>query len=345
MLLREAGLSSAEVMALRTAIRDVYDIRQLRAGQPYSIEVAPEGQLFRFTYEIDAQHMLEVERQEQSFVGRLLPIEYEHKERVVNAVIDDSLFEAFAEQDEDLRIAADLAEIFAWDIDFYTDLRSGDTVRLVLEDRYRDGRRTGYHRILAAELVNQERVFRAVYYASAEDSGTYYRPDGRAMRRMFLRSPLQYTRISSPFSPRRLHPILKQYRPHLGIDYAAPLGTPVRSVGDGVVTWAGSKGANGKMVTIQHDRVYATYYLHLSRFADAMRVGKRVTQGEIIGYVGSSGRSTGPHLDFRMTKHGKFLNPLGHDTVEAAPLPRHVLPTFRAYARRLLTALGTVEYR
>jgi murein DD-endopeptidase MepM/ murein hydrolase activator NlpD len=344
-LLREAGLSSAEVMALRTAIRDVYDIRQLRAGQPYSIEVAPEGQLLRFTYEIDAQHMLEVERQEQSFVGRLLPIEYEHKERVVNAVIDASISEALAEQGEDLRIAADLVEIFAWDIDFYTDLRSGDTVRLVLEDRYRDGRRTGYHRILAAELVNQERVFQAVYYSGEEENGTYYRPDGSAMRRMFLRSPLQYTRISSQFSPRRFHPILKQYRPHLGIDYAAPTGTPVRSVGDGVVTWAGPKGANGKMITIQHDRVYLTYYLHLLRFADAIRVGKRVTQGEIIGYVGSSGRSTGPHLDFRMTKHGKFLNPLGHDTVEATPLPRHVLPTFQAYAKRLLRALGAGEYR
>jgi murein DD-endopeptidase MepM/ murein hydrolase activator NlpD len=332
-------------MSLREAIRDLYDIRHLRAGQPYSVEVAPEGQLLRFTYEIDAQYLLEVERQEQTFVGRLTPIGYEHKERVVSATINASLYEALADQGEDLRIAADLVEIFSWDIDFYTDLRRGDMLRLVLEDRYRDGRRIGYHRILAAELVNQERSVQAVYYPLEDDHGTYYRPDGRSMRRMFLRSPLQYTRISSQFSPSRFHPILKQYRPHLGIDYAAPMGTPVRSVGDGVVTWAASKGANGKMVTVRHNSVYSTYYLHLSRFAPDIRVGDRVSQGQIIGYVGSTGLSTGPHLDFRMTKNGRFLNPLGHNNVEAPPLSREVLPAFQAYAKRLLIALATSDGR
>jgi murein DD-endopeptidase MepM/ murein hydrolase activator NlpD len=332
-------------MSLREAIREIYDIHHLRAGQPYSVEVAPEGQLLRFTYEINAQYLLEVERQEQTFVGRLTPIGYAHKERVVSATINATLYEALADQGEDLRIAADLVEIFAWDIDFYTDLRRGDMLRLVLEDRYRDGRRIGYHRILAAELVNQERSVQAVYYPLEDDHGTYYRPDGRSMRRRFLRSPLQYTRISSQFSPSRFHPILKQYRPHLGIDYAAPMGTPVRSVGDGVVTWAASKGANGKMVTVRHNSVYSTYYLHLSRFAPDIRVGDRVSQGQIIGYVGSTGLSTGPHLDFRMTKNGQFLNPLGHNNVEAPPLPREVLPAFQAYAKRLLIALTTSDGR
>jgi murein DD-endopeptidase MepM/ murein hydrolase activator NlpD len=340
-LLQGAGASAAEVTALREAIRDVYDIRQLRAGQPYSLEVTPEGQLLRFTYEIDPQHILEVERQDQTFVGRLTPIPYKHKERVVHATIRASLYETLAAQGEDVRLAADLAEIFACDVDFYTDLRRGDTLRMILEDRYRDGKRIGYRRILAAELSNQAHVFQAIYYPGEGDTGAYYRPDGRSMRRMFLRSPLQYTRISSQFSPRRFHPILKRYRPHLGIDYAAPLGTPVRSVGDGVVTWVGSKGGNGKMVAIQHNRVYATYYLHLSRFANDIQVDDRVTQGQIIGYVGSTGLSTGPHLDFRMTKNGRFLNPLGHDNVEAQPLPREVLPAFRAYAKRLLVALDT----
>jgi murein DD-endopeptidase MepM/ murein hydrolase activator NlpD len=297
--------------------------------------------LLRFTYEIDAQHMLEVERQAQTFVGRLAPIAYEHRERVLQATMQTSLYATLAERGEDLRIAADLAEIFAWDVDFYTDMRSGDAFRVLLEERYRDGKPVGYHRILAAELLKQERVLQAVYYPREEDSGAYYRPDGHSMRRMFLRSPLQYTRISSQFSPRRLHPILKQYRPHLGIDYAAPMGTPVCSVADGVVVWAAQKGGNGKMVTVRHNPVYSTYYLHLSRFANGIRVGDRVSQGQIIGYVGSSGLSTGPHLDFRMTKHGKFLNPLGHNDVAAPPLSREVLPNFRAYARRLLVALDT----
>jgi murein DD-endopeptidase MepM/ murein hydrolase activator NlpD len=344
-LLQGAGVSAVEVTALREAIRDVYDMRQLRAGQPYSLEMAPEGQLLRFTYEIDTQHILEVERQEQTFVGRLTPITYEHKERVVHATIRASLYEALVAQGEDVRLAADLAEIFACDVDFYTDLHRGDTFRVVLEDRYRDGKRVGYRRILAAELSNQAHVFQAVYYPREGDTGTYYRPDGRSMRRMFLRSPLQYTRISSQFSPRRFHPILKRYRPHLGIDYAAPMGTPVRSVGDGVVTWIGSKGGNGKMVVIQHNHAYSTYYLHLLRFANDMQVDDRVTQGQIIGYVGSTGLSTGPHLDFRMTKNGRFLNPLGHNNVEAQPLPRAVLPVFRAYAKRLLVALNTATGR
>ena len=344
-LLQRAGVKAAEVMALREAIREVYDVWHLRAGQPYSLEMTPEGQLLRFTYEIDTQHILEVERQDQTFVGRLTPIAYEHKERVVHAIIRASLYETLAAQGEDVRIAADLAEIFAWDVDFYTDLRHGDTFRLVLEDRYRDGKRVGYQRILAAELINQARVFQAVYYPRAGDGGTYYRPDGRAMRRMFLRSPLQYTRISSQFSPRRFHPILKQYRPHLGIDYAAPMGTPVRSVGDGVVTWIGRKGGNGKMVTIRHNRAYSTYYLHLSRFANDIQVDDHVTQGQIIGYVGSTGFSTGPHLDFRMTKNGRFLNPLAHNNVEAQPLPHEALPAFRAYAKRLLVALDTAAGR
>jgi murein DD-endopeptidase MepM/ murein hydrolase activator NlpD len=328
-------------MTLHEAIREIYDIQHLRVGQPYSIAVTPVGQLLRFTYDIDAQHTLAVERQAQTFVGRLTAIAYEHRERVVQATIQTSLYAALAERGEDQQIAADLAEIFAWEVDFYTDLRRGDAFRVLLEERYRDGKAVGYHRILAAELTNQERVLQAVYYPREEDDGAYYRPDGRSIRRMFLRSPLQYTRISSQFSPRRFHPILKQYRPHLGIDYAAPMGTPVRSVADGVVAWAARKGGNGKMVTVRHNTVYSTYYLHLSRFAPGLRVGDHVSQGQIIGYVGSSGLSTGPHLDFRMTRHGKFLNPLSHNDIVAPPLSREVLPDFRAYAQRLLVALDT----
>jgi murein DD-endopeptidase MepM/ murein hydrolase activator NlpD len=180
-----------------------------------------------------------------------------------------------------------------------------------------------------------------VYYPAQEDQGTYYRPDGSAIRRMFLRSPLHYTRISSQFSPHRFHPLLGQYRPHLGIDYAAPAGTPVRSVADGVIAWAGMKGASGNLVEVRHNSVYSTFYLHLSRFAHNIQVGKRVAQGEVIGYVGATGLATGPHLDFRLTKEGKYLNPLEHNhkSIEAPPLPRETLPAFRAHAKRLLAEL------
>jgi murein DD-endopeptidase MepM/ murein hydrolase activator NlpD len=244
-----------------------------------------------------------------------------------------------------LQIAADLVEIFAWDIDFHTDLRAGDTFRVLLDERYRDGKFVGYHRILAAEMVNQQRLLQAVYYVAPEAQSTYYRPDGTPVRRMFLRSPLQYTRISSQFSHHRFHPVLGQYRPHLGIDYAAPTGTPVRSVADGVIAWAGMKGASGNMVEVRHNSIYSTFYLHLSRFASEVHVGKRVVQGEVIGYVGSTGLATGPHLDFRLTKAGKYLNPLDHKSIEAPPLPREGLPAFRTHARRLLAELTNAPRR
>jgi murein DD-endopeptidase MepM/ murein hydrolase activator NlpD len=342
-LLRRAGVSAKEVLTLQRATRSVYDIRRLRVGQPYRIEVTAEGLLQRFGYEVDAEHRLEVVRQDQTFVGQLQPIVYERKQRVVQGTVYGSLYETLASQEETPRIAADLADVFAWEVDFHTDVRDGDTFRVLIEERYRDGALVGYHRIVAAELVSRQQVFQAVYFPPEKDGGAYYHPDGRSMRRMFLRSPLRYTRISSRFSHRRFHPVLKRYRPHLGIDYAAPIGTPVRSVADGVVVRAGRRGANGKMVQIRHNSVYSTYYLHLSRFARGVRRGTRVAQGQLIGYVGSTGLSTGPHLDFRITKHGKYLNPLRNKNIAAPPLPQRALPAFQVYAERLLAKLTNAE--
>jgi len=269
------------------------------------------------------------------------------KRRLLQGTIHGSLYAALAAHGESPQMAAELAEIFAWDIDFHTDLRRGDSFRVLIEERYRHGKSVGSPRILAAEMVNRQRVFQAVSYPSQADHGTYYRPDGSAIRRMFLRSPLHYSRISSPFSLHRFHPILGQYRPHLGIDYAAPAGTPVRSVADGVIAWAGMKGASGNMVEVRHNSVYSTFYLHLSRFASEVQVGKRVAQGEVIGYVGATGLATGPHLDFRLSKEGKYLNPLEHSnkSLEAPPLPRQALPAFRAHARRLLAELRSAPRR
>ncbi|MGQ4806908.1 hypothetical protein NKDENANG_00245 [Candidatus Entotheonellaceae bacterium PAL068K] len=335
-MLRQAGMNAADLIKLQKAVRSVYNIRHLRIGQPYRLQVTTDGQLCWFVYEINTQHRLVVERRGQTFVGRLESIIYEHRQRLVQGTIRGSLYETLASQGETPKIATDMRDIFAREVDFYTDLQAGDTFRLLIEERYRNGKRIGYHRILAAELVNRRQVKQVVYYPPNQKNGAYYRPDGRAMRHMFLRSPLRYSRISSRFSHRRFHPILKRYRPHFGIDYAAPLGTPVRSVADGVVAVAQHRGASGNMIEIGHDRVYSTYYLHLSHFARGVRVGKRVVQGQIIGYVGSTGLATGPHLDFRLTKHGKYLNPLRLRNIEAPPLPSRALPMFKTYAKQVL---------
>lgn len=195
---------------------------------------------------------------------------------------------------------------------------------------------------MAAELVNRGRLIQTVYYQHDQMEG-YYQPDGRSMRSLFLRSPLQYTRISSRFSHSRFHPILKRRRPHLGVDLAAPLGTPVRAIGNGQVIWAGLKGPNGKMVKIKHDERYTSYYLHLANYADGIEAGTQVEQGQVIGYVGSTGLSTGPHLDFRLTENGQYVNPLKQQNLSAPPLAQAILPKFQLYAKRLIKKLDQVK--
>ena len=337
-----AGVDAAQVITLRRTIRAAYDIRRLRVGQPYSIQATPNGQLQHFTYEIDSQRRLTVERRNDTFIGRVESIPYQRRERVVSVRINDSIYTALVSRGESPRLVSDFADIFAWKVDFLTDLRQGDTFRLLIEERLREGSPPRYHRILAAELVNKGQVLQAVRFVGKHHTA-YYRPDGRSLRGRFLRSPLRYTRISSRFSRRRLHPILKRYRPHWGVDYAAPSGTPVHSVAKGTVRWVGRKGGSGKMIKIRHDSLYMTYYLHLSRYARGMRPGVHVEQGQLIGYVGSTGLSTGPHLDFRLTKKGRYINPMRQKSMEAPPLSKKALPAFRTRAQQLLAKLEQVQ--
>ena len=226
----------------------------------------PDGRIDEFTYEVDRDRRFLATRKGQDFSAALNVIPYERKERVVAGELSESLYADLRAQGESGRLIHDFVDIFAWSVDFATDLHPGDTFRLLIEERKREGETAAYHRILAAELINKNRKLQAIYYQQGK-SGAYYRPDGSSMKGMFLRSPLRYTRISSRFTKRRFHPVLKRYRPHFGVDYAAPRGTPVRSVADGVVIWAGRKGPNGNMVIVRHSNAYKTYYLHLSRYA------------------------------------------------------------------------------
>lgn len=341
-IFRQAGIDTSEVMALYQAVRNVYDLRRLDVGQPYRIHYSPEGQLQAFAYDIDAQKRLEAVRREQTFIGRIELIPYKRRERVIAGRVTDTIYAALTAQGESARLINDFAQIFAWSIDFATDLRPGDTYHLLIEEHQHEGQPPQYHRILAAELVNRNRALQTVYYQHDEVEG-YYQPDGRSMQGMFLRSPLRYTRISSGYSQRRFHPILKRYRPHRGIDFAAPAGTPVHSIGDGKIAWVGRKGPNGKMIKIQHNKTYASYYLHLARYAKDVRAGARVRQGQVIGYVGSTGLSTGPHLDFRMTKNGKHINPLKQQNLSAPPLPQVVLAQFRLHSQSILKKLAQAK--
>jgi murein DD-endopeptidase MepM/ murein hydrolase activator NlpD len=342
LILERAGVDAPQAMALYRDVRNVYDLRHINVGRTYHVHMDQAGHILQFTYEIDHRQWLVVKRNGQGFSGQLNAISYARNERLVVGELSESIYATLRAQGESSRLIHDFADIFAWSVDFATDLHQGDAFRLLIEEHERKGKPAEYHRILAAELINRNRKLQSIYYKQ-DDVGGYYRPDGNSMQGMFLRSPLRYTRISSRFSLRRFHPVLKRYRPHLGVDYAAPHGTPVRSVADGTVVWVGRKGASGNMIVIGHHNAYKSYYLHLSRYAPGLRRNKRVTQGQIIGYVGSTGMSTGPHLDFRLAKNGKYVNPLKHQSMEGPAVSTSALAGFRKHAETMLDKLHQVQ--
>jgi len=342
LILERAGVDATQAMALYRAVRSVYDLRRIHVGQTYHVDMDADGHIQQFTYEIDHRQQLVVQRQDQDFSGQLKTMPYERNERVVVGELSESIYATLKAQGESTGLIHDFADIFAWSVDFATDLRQGDAFRLLIEEHVREDQPAAYHRILAAELINRSRKLQSIYYPHENISG-YYRPDGSSMQGTFLRSPLRYTRISSPFTQRRFHPILKRYRAHLGIDYAAPHGTPVRSVADGIVDWVGRKGANGNLIVIRHDKALKSYYLHLSRYAPGLRRQKQVAQGQIIGYVGSTGMSTGPHLCFRLTQNGTYINPLTHQSIAGPAMPQSAMADFRKHTETMLEKLHQVQ--
>jgi murein DD-endopeptidase MepM/ murein hydrolase activator NlpD len=345
--LLETWLGPAQVHALAQVCRPVYSLARLRAGNPYAVW-ADEAGLARFEYEIDADHRLVAERADgdsasgsaSAFTARLEPIVYDVRQATAQGTIDENLFLAVENAGEDPALAMMLYRVFAWEIDFIRGLRKGDTFRVLFEKRYRDGSLAGYGRILAAEFVNDGRHYRGFRFEQADGEAEFYDENGRNLRKCFLRAPLSFTRISSKFSRSRLHPILKVRRPHPGIDYAAPTGTPVKAVADGTVVKVARSHGAGNYVTLRHLGGYETSYLHLSRYARGLRRGARVGQGTVIGYVGSTGLATGPHLDFRMKRNGAWVNPAAIKNPRAAALPAADMARFRAAIRPFAATLG-----
>ncbi len=235
------------------------------------------------------------------------------------------------------QLALDLADIFGSDIDFNTEIQEGDSFRVLIEKKYLDGQLSKNGAILAAVFINEQKEFTGIRFEDENGKPAYYAPDGKALKKSFLKSPLKFGRITSRFSTARRHPILKIVRPHLGVDYAAPIGTPVQSVGAGKVLRAGRNGGSGKMVTIRHSGGYETSYLHLSRIA--VKAGAHVGQGDLIGYVGSTGLSTGPHLDFRIRHYGKAINPVKVIFPPGAPVSAARLDRFAALRDKLIDDL------
>jgi murein DD-endopeptidase MepM/ murein hydrolase activator NlpD len=315
-------------------------LNQLRPGDKVTV-VHDEGAVQALHRRISDTEVLSVTRSDDGFAAEIITTPIEIKTARAEGTIESSLFVAAraagVSAENILRLAND---IFGWKIDFALDIRPGDRFHLVYEQKYRGGEYIGDGRILAAEFVNDGEAHRAVYFASSDGAiEGYFSPDGHSMRRQFLRAPLDFTRVSSNFHRARRHPILNTIRAHNGVDYAAPTGTPVKAAGDGRVTFAGQNGGYGNVVVLEHGGRITTLYAHLSRFAPSMRNGHRVKQGEIIGYVGSTGAATGPHLHYEYRVNGAHMNPRTVKLPSATPIPATYRAEFVAYTGTLVANL------
>ncbi|WP_303721666.1 peptidoglycan DD-metalloendopeptidase family protein [Malonomonas rubra] len=323
--------SPQEIYELNKRSKEVFPFTKICAGQPYKI-CTSDGAFDSFTYEIDDLEQLVIQREDDETRMEKVPIIYDVERELIQGVIKTSLFDAVTEIGEDSKLAIALADIFAWDIDFILDLRVGDTFQALVEKRFREGQPAGYGRVLAAEFVNQKKVYRAFHFEDEEGRTQYYDEDGKNVRKAFLKAPLSFTRISSGFTMKRFHPITNTWKAHPAIDYAAPKGTPIKTVGDGTIKRIGYTKGNGNFIEVRHSNGYSTLYLHMTGFARGMKRGKKVSQGQVIGYVGSTGLATGPHLCFRMKLNGAPVNPARIKVPSSKAVARAQMDQFRETA-------------
>jgi murein DD-endopeptidase MepM/ murein hydrolase activator NlpD len=334
-------LDFTELLAIKDVSAHVHTLRKLYPGNPYKITVDEKNQVNSLVYWINDDNVLNVDRTESGFSASKIPIEYEKKIHHLAGTIKDNLVSSIGNDSNSLLLALMLSDVFSWDIDFTSDLRNGDMFKIVVEGLYLDGTFKKYGNILATEFVNNSMMYQAYRY-EINGKVDYFDREGKSLRRSFLKAPLSFRRISSGFSKRRFHPVLKIYRPHLGVDYAAATGTPVSTVGDGTVLSAGYKGQNGKQVIIRHPNGYKTYYGHLSKIKRGIRSGVKVKQGEIIGYVGSTGLATGPHLDYRVKRGARFVNPLKLNLPRGKPVPKTLLTEFTSFQKDMDSRLASI---
>ncbi len=305
-----------------------------------------DGVLQALRYDIDHKSYLLVERKQGALVAKTYNHEIETRQTHASGVIDSSLFLAGESAGISDNIIMELANIFGWDIDFALDIRKGDNFTVLYEELYRDGEKISDGKILAADFVNDGKIYRAVRYKNPQTSESeYYTPDGKSMRKAFIRSPVHFSRISSGFNLKRKHPILLNKRPHRGVDYAAKSGTPIYAAGDGKVIFKGKKGGYGKVMILKHGSKYSSLYAHLKTYNRKLRVGSRVKQGQTIAYVGSTGLATGPHLHYEFRVNGVHRNPLTVRLPASNPVPKRYMDDFDLVTAPVIAQLDLVVTR
>ena len=343
-IMQARGAPHEDIMALVKACRSYRDLGKVKLGDEFLVVQDADGGLRRISFDLDLESYLVFEREGDGFevLERNYPVE--RRLAGVSGTIRSSLYASLQDAGAPLSLASKMNDILGWEIDFQRDLREGDTFRIIYEEIWKEGAFVRTGPILALECVNRQQPHRAFRFTDADDRPGYYDPEGANLQKQLLRAPLEYSRISSGFSWRRFHPVLKRYMPHMGVDYAAPVGTPVRAAGDGQIVEAGRKQGNGRYLKIRHtNSAYESYYLHLYQYARGIRKGVTVRQGQVIGYVGASGWATGPHLDFRIKKDGVFVDPRRVKLPPAEPVSDTARPAFALLVDRYARTLDAMS--
>ncbi len=342
--LLDAGLSTQDCVAIENALRPLMDFRRCRPRDRFTVVRDKSQKLLRFRYQANSTEYLEAVRTPQgAFVGSKQKVPVSRERIARGGVVMASLGDALMREGFRRTLVGDFIDVFQGQIRFDTQARVGDVFKVLVDERSIDGKFLDYGPVLAIEYQSQVAgTLRAFYFEAGEENKGYYNAEGRAMHGSWMVTPLRYERISSPFDPHRMHPILKRPKPHYGVDYAAPSGTPVWAAASGRIRFAGMKGANGNLIGIRHENGYETYYAHLLRISSGIRSGVRVKQRQVIGYVGSTGRSTGPHLHFGLKHQGRFIDPLREMHSPGRVMARKHLHAFKRQRKKMQRAIDAI---
>jgi murein DD-endopeptidase MepM/ murein hydrolase activator NlpD len=344
-LFKQQGLSTTDLQRALDADNGRSGLARIRPGQYFEFLRGANDELLAMRYDRDETQRVTLQFYGNRAAETVQPLKLERRTRVAHGVINDSLFDAGGRAGMSNAMVLELAKVFGYDIDFAQDLRDGDSFSVIYDNVYRDGDYLRPGNIIAAEFINRGRRYTAFRYTQPDGNVTYYSEDGRPMRKSFLRTPVDFTRISSRFSVARMHPVLGRMRAHKGVDYAAPVGTPIYAAGDGVVQFKGWESGYGNFVLIRHNKDISTAYGHMSRFASSLRKGERVRQGQVIGYVGMTGLATGPHLHYEFRVDGTQRDPLTVTLPKPDRLPGIQLAAFRRSIAPTLVQIEQVHGR
>lgn len=339
------GLNSNQITEILNTLKPLFDFNSISIGDNYVLSIDAKNIIQKFVYYKPPLETYILKRNKNNILKaskKIIPLKTSIDKVIGTINQGDSLFSSLTDIGETETLVSNFANIFSWDIDFYTDILPGDSFRILLEKKYGEGKFIEYGKILMAEYKGQKKHFKVIYYKNPNGKSDYYTLEGKSLKKAFLKSPLKFARISSGFSKSRFHPVLKIFRPHFGIDYAASTGTPIKAIADGIISYSGWMKGFGNYIKIKHKNNICTTYGHLAKHAKGIRNGKYVEQGQVIGYVGSTGIATGPHLDFRMLKNGKPINPLTANFSNAFPIEKKYLANFNQWKNKLLQTFAKI---